>query len=59
MERVEEIFKMAGLMAREWNSNEVDVLASFPKELKDSKTKHNISYQDEYTKVVGEKWNLV
>ena len=34
-------------------------MASIQKNLRDSKTRQEISYQDEYTKVLGVKWNVV
>ena len=56
---LQNLFELAGFILRKWKSSEADVLASIPKDLRNPKTKQKINYQDEYTKVLGIKWNVV
>ena len=44
---------------RKWKTNERDVLASIPEDLRDREMKQVIHHQDEYTKVLGVVWNVV
>ena len=55
---LQHLFKLGGFTLRKWKSSEGDVLSSIPEDLRDPKMKQEISYQDQYTKVLGVEWNV-
>ena len=56
---LQHLFKLGGFKLRKWKSSDRDVFASIPEDLRYPRIKQEISYQNEYTKVLWVEWNVL